>query len=70
VFISKSNLDMFDSPEDIERSIDVIGSTFGFSMATYQLATVITAANPPAGAVAWAIVGVVWSVRAICRDFQ
>lgn len=64
------NLDMFDSPEDIERSIDVIEATVGFSIAVYEVATIVTVANPPVGAVIWAIAGVAWSGRAIYRACQ
>lgn len=69
-FQAKSNIDMFDSPEDIERSIDAIEATVGFSVAAYELAVIATAATPPVGAVAIAVLGVVWSIRSICRAIQ
>ena len=67
---AKTNLDMFDSPEDIERSIDLIEATVGFSMAAYEVATIVTVTHPPAGAVIWAMVGLVWGGRAIYRALQ
>ena len=67
---AKLTIDMFDSPEDIERSIDIIEATVGFSIAIYEVATIVTVANPPAGAVVWAVVGVIWGGRAICRALQ
>jgi len=67
---AKYTLDMFDSPEDIERSIDIIGASYGFSMAIYEVAIAITASDPVAGAIGWALIGAAWSVRALIREFQ
>ena len=67
---AKSNIDMFDSPEDIERSIDIIEATAGFSIAAYETAKIVSVANPPVGAVFWAIAGIVWGGRAIYRACQ
>ena len=61
---------MFDSPEDIERSIDIVGATFGLSTATYEVAIIITEANPTAGVVVWAAIGVVVGVRSLIRALQ
>ena len=67
---AEMNIDMFDSPADIERSIDIIEGTVGASVAIYNLAIISTAANPPAGAVIGAVVGVVWAGRALYRALQ
>ena len=59
-------IDMFDTPEDIERSIDIIESTLGFEIAVYEVA-VICVTNPTAGAVLLAAGGAIWGIRALYR---
>lgn len=68
---AQMNIDMFDSPEDIERSIDVIEATLGFSTATYEVGLIIVSPTPVSvKAVAIAVVGVIWGVRGIYRACQ
>ena len=67
---AQMTIDMFDSPQDIERSIDIIASTVGFSLAVYEVAVTVTIANPPAGAVIWSILGVIWAGREVFRAIQ
>ena len=68
---AQMNIDMFDSPEDIERSIDVIEATLGFSTATYEVGLIIVSPTPVSvKAVAIAVVGVIWGARGIYRACQ
>ena len=67
---AKMNLDMFDSPADIERSIDVVEGTVGVSLAVYNFAIIASSANPPVGAVLGAVWGLVWAGRALHRALQ
>ena len=64
---AQMNIDMFDTPEDIERSLDIIEATAGFSVAIYEVAIFAVTATHPVGAALWAIAGVVWAGRAIYR---
>ena len=61
------NLEMFDSPEDIEQSFDIIGATVGFSTVAYNIGISILAANPSICAIAGATLALAWSVREIIR---
>ena len=68
---AQMNIDMFDSSEDIEHSIDVIEATLGFSTATYEVGLIIVSPTPvPVKAVVIAVVGVIWGVRGIYRACQ
>ena len=68
---AQMNIDMFDSPEDIEHSIDVIEATVGFSIASYEVAAIIISPTPlSAKAVIIAVGGLVWGIRGLCRVFQ
>ena len=59
-------LAMFDTPKDIERSIDIITSTVGLEYAIYKVAEV-SIVNPAAGAVAFTALGVIWAARELYR---
>ena len=63
-------LDRFDTPEDIEQSIDIIDATAGFSIAVYEVAIIATTTNPTVGAVCWAVLGVAYGARAVYRACQ
>ena len=64
-------IDMFDSPEDVERSIDIISATTGLSVSVYEVAVIIVSPTPvTVKAVAIAVVGAIWGIRELCRALQ
>ena len=65
---AQMNLDRFDSPEDIEKSIDVIEATGDFSAAAYGVAyvTILLPPNPITVTVAIGIL--VWNGRNLIRS--
>ena len=65
-----SIVDMFDSPDDVERSLDVIDATVGFSAVAYNFVILMGTVNPPTGALVCGFVGLIWGGRAIIRALQ
>jgi hypothetical protein len=61
---------MFDSAEDIERSLDVIGSTVGLSTAAYSFVVIVGSSNPSLWPVVGATVGLLWAGRAVYKSLQ
>ena len=60
---------MFDSPEDVERSIDIIEATVGFSFTFYDVAFIVVT-GPTVGVFASGVLALVWAGRALYRAIQ